>query len=271
MNILGNNSSKLNNVIFENRNKDYGAYEIRESYTDSLKKSLLCLGSLVSLLFGSVFIYNKVNAIPSEETAIVFNDPILEPLEYVTTVNNIPLPELMQNTAMATTAPEGGMAVRIVDDVTTATVTTNVDNPVSGVGSQTATGTASTGSETSTATVANIVIATTASVSAEPVIFAEEPPEFEGGMEGLIATIGKNIVYPELAKEAGVQGVVYVSFVVNETGKVEAAKVLKGIGLGCDEEVVRVLNKLPKWKKPGKNAGHPVKVRFNIPVAFKLK
>ncbi len=270
MNILGNNSSKLNSVIFENRNKDYGAYEIRESYTDSLKKSLLCLGSLVLLLFGSVFIYNKVNASASEEKVIAFNDPTIEPIEYVTTVDNTPLPEPVQNTAVAATAPEGGMAARITDDAPTATVTA-IDNPVSGVGSQTATGTAPIGSETSTATAVNIVIAATPSVSAEPVIFAEEPPEFEGGMDGLIAAIGRNIVYPELAKEAGVQGVVYVSFVVNEVGKVESAKVLKGIGLGCDEEVVRVLNKLPKWKKPGKNAGHAVKVRFNIPVAFKLK
>ena len=63
MNILGNNANKLNDVIFENRNKNYGAYAIRSSYNDSLKKSLLFLTSIVSLLFGSVIINNKIRQV----------------------------------------------------------------------------------------------------------------------------------------------------------------------------------------------------------------
>jgi protein TonB len=144
-----------------------------------------------------------------------------------------------------------------------------MNNPVSGVGTETATGTAAVGPETSTVTTIAVVAATTATT--EAVVFAEEMPEFEGGNTGLMNYVARNVVYPELAKEAGKQGIVYVSFIVNETGKVEGAKVLKGIGLGCDEEVLRVINKMPQWKKAGKNGGHPVKVRFNIPVSFKLK
>ena len=82
MNILGNNSSKLNEVIFENRNKAYGAYAIRESYSDSLKKSILCLSGLVILLFGSVFAYNKINAIPTDDPALIFADPNIEQFVY---------------------------------------------------------------------------------------------------------------------------------------------------------------------------------------------
>ncbi len=268
MNILGNNSSKLNEIIFENRNKNYGAYEIRESYNDSLKKSLLCLGSFVCLLFGSMLIYNKVNALPTEETILAFNDPALDPIQYVeTTVDLTPIKEQIQN--MAAAAPEGGMATRIVDNATP-TVTTNINNPVSGVGSSTATGLSATSTVESTVTTTPATTITTIAPPAEPVVFAEDMPEYEGGMKGLLAYVGSSIVYPEIAKEAGKQGIVYVSFVVNETGNVEGAKVLKGIGLGCDEEVLRVINKMPRWKKVGKNAGHPVKVRFNIPVSFKL-
>ncbi len=271
MNILGNNSSKLNEVIFENRNKAYGAYAIREAYSDSLTKSILCLSGLVILLFGSVFAYNKINALPTDEKGIVFDDSNIKPLVYETTVEMKPLDLPVEKPAVAATAPAGGMPLRIVDnEVLTNTTTVNMNNPVSGVGSATATGVAPVGPETSTVTTTATVAGTTATTSTEAVVFAEEMPEFEGGNTGLMQYVSRNVVYPQLAKEAGVQGIVYVSFVVSETGKVEGAKVLKGIGLGCDEEVLRVINKMPQWKKPGKNAGHAVKVRFNIPVSFKL-
>lgn len=270
MNILGNNSSKLNRVIFQNRNQEYGAFEIRESYTDSLKKSLLYLTSIVTLLFGSVLAYNRINALPTMENAIVLNDPNLEPLEYVTKVDITP-PEAQPQTAA--TAPAGALTTpRIVDIDPAITPTVNLNATLAGVGSATATGLEPIGTETSTVTNTLTVVASTPSVSAEPVIFAEEMPEFaEGGNAALMRYVASSIVYPEVAKEVGAQGIVYVSFVVNETGKVEAAKVLKGIGLGCDEEVLRVINKMPVWKKPGKNGGHAVKVRFNIPVSFKLR
>lgn len=96
-------------------------------------------------------------------------------------------------------------------------------------------------------------------------------PEFEGGAVALMRFVAQNISYPEVAKIINKEGVVYVSFTVNELGYVEHAKVMRGIGFGCDEEVLRVVSKMPRWKKAGRNAGHPVKVRYNIPVSFKLK
>lgn len=270
MNLLQNNSAKLNDIVFENRNKAYGAYAIRASYNDALKKSILCLSGMVALLFGSVLLYNRMHTLPPVEKIITFNDPNLEPMVYETKVDLSPLVEPEKQTAVAATAPSNAIPTRIVDEAITNTTTVNMSNPISGVGSATATGTAATGTETSTVTEVHVVATNTTS-SGEAVIFADEMPEFDGGNAGLMQYVGRNIVYPELAKEAGLQGTVYVSFIVNETGKVESAKVLKGIGMGCDEEVLRVISKMPQWKKAGKNAGHPVKVRFNIPVAFKLK
>lgn len=270
MNILGNDSGKLNEVIFENRNKAYGAYAIRAAYNDSLKKSILFLSGLVILVFGSVFAYNKINAIPSDENGIIIDDSGIKPLVYETEVHMKPLETPVEKPAVAATAPSGAIPTRIIDNASeTNTTTVNMNNPVSGVGSATATGVAPIGTETATTT-SSITVANTNTTSTEAVVFAEEMPEFEGGNTGLMQYVARSIVYPQLAKEAGVQGIVYVSFVVSETGKVEGAKVLKGIGLGCDEEVLRVINKMPQWKKPGKNAGHAVKVRFNIPVSFKL-
>ena len=105
-----------------------------------------------------------------------------------------------------------------------------------------------------------------------PTAIPVEEPEFEGGLKAIREFIQKNTVYPELAKEIGKEGTVYISFIIDEKGQIESSKVLKGIGGGCDEEASRVVNKLPKFKKPGKNAlGKPVKVVFNIPIAFRLK
>jgi protein TonB len=270
MNILGNNSNKLNDVIFENRNKNYGAYEIRSSYNDSLKKSLLFLTSIVTLLFGSVIINNKINADSVLEQPTIIDDLAANTLTYSTVVDmKPPVIEPVQNTAAAATAPTGGMPTQIVD-VLTNTTAVNPSNPISGVGTETATGTAPIGTETATAT--TVHVANTASITTnEIVVIAEEMPEFEGGVTGLMKYLGQNVVYPSLAREAGKEGTVYVSFIVNEIGNIENVKIMRGIGLGCDEEVVRVISKMPRWKKAGKNAGHPVKVRFNIPVSFKLK
>ena len=102
----------------------------------------------------------------------------------------------------------------------------------------------------------------------EAFAWVSDMPEFEGGMNALLRFVGRNIVYPPLAREADVQGTVYMSFVVDESGQVVDVKVERGIGFGCDEESVRVVSKIPKFKKPGRNDGQPVKVRFNIPIKF---
>ena len=98
----------------------------------------------------------------------------------------------------------------------------------------------------------------------------EVDPEFPGGMEALTKYLSENIKYPEQAKKDKIQGKVYISFVVEKDGSVADAKVLRGIGGGCDEEALRVVNAMPKWT-PGKQRNTPVRVQFNLPVAFKLQ
>ena len=270
MNILGNNSSKLNEVIFENRNKNYGAYAIRQSYNDSLMKSMICLSSIIVLVFGSAFAYNKATKEPAVEKLIMFSDPELDPIEYSTPVDLTPITQPIQNTALTAVAPEGALGTIVTDTEPEITTPVNVENSISGTGASTATGVSAIGSEISTVTTLSVVAVAPVEASTVYAV-VEEMPEFEGGVAGLMRYVKQNISYPTVAREIGVEGIVYVSFVVNESGNVESAKVMKGIGYGCDEEVIRVVGKMPRWKKAGRNAGHPVKVRFNIPVAFKLQ
>ena len=95
-------------------------------------------------------------------------------------------------------------------------------------------------------------------------LMCEKMPELIGGMDGL----QKKIRYPLQAKTLGVQGVVYVQAIINEEGIVESHKLAKKLGAGCDEEAIRVLKK-SKFK-PGYDKGKPVKVRFTLPVFFRL-
>ena len=98
----------------------------------------------------------------------------------------------------------------------------------------------------------------------------EVMPQYPGGQDEIFSYLVNNIKYPAAAKDAGVSGRVFVSFIVEKDGKVSSAKILRGIGSGCDEEALRVVNAMPDWE-PGKNEnGEPVRVKFNLPIKFAL-
>ncbi len=95
----------------------------------------------------------------------------------------------------------------------------------------------------------------------------EVMPAFPGGDYELIRYMEDNLDYPQEAKESGIQGRVFVKFVVEPNGNISNVEVLRGIGYGCDEEAMRVVQSMPKWI-PGKRKGKPVRVSVTIPVKF---
>lgn len=97
----------------------------------------------------------------------------------------------------------------------------------------------------------------------------EEMPAYPGGDEARMSYLSKNLKYPVLAMESGIQGTVYIGFVVEKDGSVTDVKVARGIGGGCDEEAVRVVKAMPKWT-PGKQRGKSVRVRYSVPIRFSL-
>ena len=105
---------------------------------------------------------------------------------------------------------------------------------------------------------------------AEIFTVVESMPKFPGGPGAMNRYLGKNIEYPQMARESGINGRVFVTFVVETDGRVTDIKVLRGIGGGCDEEAVRVVKNMPKWD-PGKQRGKPVRVQFNLPIKFTLQ
>ncbi len=97
----------------------------------------------------------------------------------------------------------------------------------------------------------------------------EEQPFPEGGMEALYQHVAQNMRYPLKARQMGIEGKVFVEFVVEKDGSLSQVKTVKGIGAGCDEEAVRVLQSVPPFK-PGSQRGKPVRVRMVMPIVFKL-
>lgn len=97
----------------------------------------------------------------------------------------------------------------------------------------------------------------------------ENMPQYPGGEEARNKLLATNIIYPATATQNGIQGTVYVSFIVEKDGAVSNVKVIRGIGGGCDEESIRVVKLMPKWI-PGTQKGKPVRVLFNMPMYYKL-
>ena len=98
----------------------------------------------------------------------------------------------------------------------------------------------------------------------------EEMPEFPGGMGECMKWLGKNIKYPTISQENGVQGRVIVQFVINRDGSIVDAKVVRGVDPYLDKEALRVVNAMPKWN-PGKQRGKAVRCQFTLPVQFRLQ
>lgn len=104
----------------------------------------------------------------------------------------------------------------------------------------------------------------------EPFAYVEQMPTFPNGTEAMYKYIYDKIKYPAIARENGISGQVIVQFVVSKEGEIQKAKVVRGIGGGCNEEALRVVNGMPRWK-PGMHNGRAVPVTFTLPIKFVLQ
>ncbi len=106
-------------------------------------------------------------------------------------------------------------------------------------------------------------------VEEEPVKVADIQPEFPGGLAAMHKFLAENLKYSDQAKQVGITGTVHVAFVVEKDGRVTNIRILRGIGGGCDEEAVRVIQMMPNWK-PGWVKGKLVRTQFTLPIKFEL-
>ncbi|MCA6438264.1 MAG: energy transducer TonB [Bacteroidota bacterium] len=273
MNIPVNNQQKLNEVIFANKNKAYGAYEIRSTYGETLFKSLaivaLTFGSLMSL--GYYFTHRTelptsteiTQLIPDIITEVNINKPVDMDKPKSTPVDPTPSNANKPNSQAVGTIVKDSLVVETNSTSINTDVTGTSTSSTQGTGDPTNTGSSGTGSLTNNGNGAG-------GNENDVRIFADEAPEFEGGLSALYRFISSKIVYPNGAREAGKEGTAYVRFVVDETGGVTNVITQNKLGFGLDEEARRVITLLPKFKKPGYVNKQPVKVYYNIPIKFSM-
>jgi protein TonB len=245
-------------IIFENRNKAYGAYTIRKNNNgDVLKAEAISIGIGILIFVIPILIPDDKIVIP------VIEDPIGEielkhfDIEPVT-------PPAQQQPVRRTTASI------IPTQVTTEQV---IDEPIV----ETPTTSSSTGTEDGTEdTGTEVVVSTGTGIGTEPVVEAPKiytyvavMPQFEGGYKEMMKFLQRNTRYPRPAERRGAEGTVYVSFVIGPDGSVMNVLVEKGFDRDCDAEAVRVISRMNKWK-PGMQNEMPVSVKMVLPIKFEL-
>lgn len=271
MSYLLNNQQNLNEVIFANRNKSYGAYVIRSAYGNTIFKSL----SIMILGFGTImslaFYYSNRNNLPEQNNGqLLYNDSLV-----VTVFENKPEepleiePQRKNNNSSSSSVPPDNTVVRINDSVSVDTHSVLNTDPNQNLTSNStgSTGIGNGGGGTGTGTTTTTSTLTTGPTE---LVFVDSAPEYEGGLKALYKFISANVKYPESASERGKGGIVYVKFVVDEKGKVGNLSLLTNVGYGMDEEALRVIAMIPNFKTPAKVKGEAVRVYYQLPIKFTL-
>jgi protein TonB len=248
-------------IVFERRNKDYGAYVLRTVYTKNVIKGVLITIAIVALIFYAPDIIALFKGEEVVEKApprkLVYTElsappPIDKPKPPPPQVQ---LPKLQK---VIKFVPPKVVKEEVVEEVPT--IEEIKQNEVAAVEV-----------EGPTEVVFEEPVEEVVVEEEEDKIFTvvEQQPEFQGGYEAMMNFIKKNMRYPASARRMGVDGTVYVSFVVSKDGSISEVKTIRGISADCDKEAMRVVSMMPPWK-PGKQNGKPVFVRFVLPIKFKL-
>ena len=255
-------TAPMDEIVFEHRNKTYGAYILRKLYNKHMTRAtilaiIILLAGLAYPLASSYYAQKRAKYIEKEanaefmdmdkpkeeapppppppppppaalEAKVKFVAPVVTTEEVVEDADIFNQDDLSKTTNVAVDVQEEVAAVETKEEV----IEVEESKPVFTI--------------------------------------VEEMPSFPGGEAERNKFLATNIVYPQQATENGIQGTVYVSFVVDSKGNVTDVKVLRGIGGGCDEEALRVVKMMPQWH-PGKQNGKQVRVLFNMPIYFKLQ
>jgi|WetSurMetagenome_2_1015567.scaffolds.fasta_scaffold02136_13 periplasmic protein TonB len=249
-----NKVPEFDEIIFENRNKTYGAYDLRKRYKSATSLSLLgaVTISIVSVIALSTNPGEVIASTGQEGVIITVSDPIdppkydqpeIKPLPAVVEVPKYVAPEVVTDTSLITSE------IPTTDFMTQTTHDGNVKDTLTFV-------------ETT-----DLIIPP--ETKPEIPVRLEEMPEYPGGISALMKYISENIVYPTEAQNLNIQGRVSLKFVVNTDGSVDRIEVIGSVDPLLDAEAVRVVKTLPKFK-PGRQGGVPAPVWFSLPVLFRI-
>ena len=265
MNLFLFTKNNLDEVVFEHRNKQYGAYALRKSYDEHLLKAAASSFGLL-LLFGTVMYV--ISLFPSSVVLVKLNNTIPFENVLIDKIKIVPDVELLPKLSVKNT---DNMNYTIVKDQLVVEPLTTPPNPNltlnHGGGEQQVSGLGGPGIVDGAGT---LPIVTPPIETAVPyVTFATDMPSFNGGTDALASYIRHELVYPAQALEFGREGKVMVSFIVQTDGSITNIEVIRGFGFGSEDEAKRVIERMPKWI-PGKQNGKIVAVKLILPLHFQL-
>lgn len=246
-------------LVFENRNKLYGAYRLRKTYANHLLSGLS-----ITVLVASVILFwhagRENNVIAERVLPPLYDSGIIYVLP--------PPPPFAPRTPLPAARPRGTRAsgpvvvtqdeveevaefVPVVDFASGDSVGTGDIVPIEGAG-------------------IFEIPQPAPSIAPEVLDIAEVMPQYEGGMEAMMKFIQKKIRYPRVPRQLGIEGTVFVSFIVKGDGAVADVRVIRGVHPDYDEEAARVISMLSMWKG-GRHNGRPVSVKMVLPIKFNLQ
>ena len=263
----------MNDIVFEKRNKAYGAYAIRTSENERLKIAFLCLFGFITMAFFSTKAFGyffKEKSIAEIETIVEITDVNIEK---ETEPLKIEKPKVPKGETANATAVHNDYQVVANNANVADTLEETESFTDKNIGAENKPAGSTDGCIDCIAEKKPIITEIPEKKVIEntkPIDIAEIMPEFEGGEEALMRFLANNIEYPEFERENLIDGKNAVRFVVNENGSVSNVEVVRKSTSGFDKESIRVVSLLPKFK-PGKQGGRNVKVRMVVPIVYKLK
>jgi periplasmic protein TonB len=253
------NAPAFDDIVFEERNKEYGAYKLRKKYNRTVLIALL----IGIIIIGTAIITPYINAKAAENRSKraerqveIKMENLDQPNEQVAPPPPPPPPptDVVQQQkyvppqVVDSVKPEDVKQLMTADQAQTEVTNKEVVEVVQQAKEE----------------------VQEAEAEPEPFVVVEEMPMFPGGDVELLKYIGEHTQYPEVAKENNIQGRVIIRFCVTAKGGVSQVSVLKGVDPELDKEAIRVVNTLPAFK-PGKQGGKPVPVWYMVPITFTLK
>lgn len=273
------NSAEWCEIIFEGKNKEYGAYAMRQS---SGKRHIIAFGIIILFVALVAFlpsIISKVNASVANNGEGITETHVIAVVEHKQEEEKIVLPDMasappIYRNSIKVTPPVITKDEFVADDEELHSMDDILDNKKLAIGTvDMRDGTDDLNAELKRAFSSPAGSGGTGEGGGNTnTIFkvAEVMPQFPGGPDEMYKYISENLKYPVIDQEMGTQGRVTIQFVVSQTGEIKNVVVLRGVSPNCDKEALRVVKSMPKWI-PGKQNGNAVQVYFTLPISFKLK
>jgi len=261
------NSQGWLSLVFEGRNKEYGAYVNREESSDRHLKAMIII-TVIAL--GLIFLPKMIQSvIPVMNQDIGQRVAVAPTLIAPKDVDNIPVkinvpppPQLKKTIIFTPPLVTADNKIRDEDLMKTQIELTKSDAAISIATTD--------GVQGGTVDIADVHEHQIAVEAQKPFDHVEVMPQFLGGDAALMKWLQDNMIYPTIAQEQNIQGRVVLRFVVKPDGTIDDVEILKSLDPSCDKEAVRVVKKMPKWI-PGRQNGNPVSVYYSLPVVFRLQ